>query len=197
MFVFSKRVNEKIVAIVQIKWPENSKNKKEIVTKPFVFHGTKKKNLESITRQGLYPSNGVYGTFVYTKLTPNKTLYDHLGTDSIVIIDILDYLKYANKENEPFVYDRKKDWVLFPETIKKSSILAIIEFKEKDGQIEPVLYPSQNKICEKHYIIESDKDVDKLFNKKVNDLAMELFKSKYGDYFKVKLEIKEYKPYIF
>jgi hypothetical protein len=67
---------------------------------------------------------------------------------------------------------------LFPEIIESSSILAIIEFKERKEQVGVILYCPQNKICKNYYIIEEDIEDDKLFNrKKISSLAKNCLKT--------------------
>jgi hypothetical protein len=167
-------------------------NKEFLITKPFTFHGTKKDNLDKILKEGLKPSGGVYGTFVYTKLTPNKTLYSNLGTDSIVIIDTYGYMNENEEEDFPFVYDIKKDWILFPNQINESNILGIIKYIKNENIVDPVVYEDPS-FQNSFFIFAGDLNYgNKLFNKKVNQIAKELFEKKYGLYTKIKIKVKHF-----
>ncbi len=84
--------------------------------KPFCFHGTKKKFLESIFKEGIHAFSGVYGKAVYSKLTPHKTLRENYGTDALVCI-------YHPPIKDKYVLENKRDWILFPNGVDSRYIL--------------------------------------------------------------------------
>ncbi len=115
--------------------------------KPFCFHGTKKRFLESILNEGIHAFSGVYGKAVYSKLTPHKTLRENYGTDALVCI-------YHLPIKSKYVLENKRDWILFPNGVDPQYILYSVEVifdsdfdikrSEREGDVNRYFISVQN-----------------------------------------------------
>ncbi len=113
-----------------------------------VFHGTHSELIESILREGIESSHGVYGYGVYTTKSPHKSL-EKSGGDAVIIINPRGY------EHSAYIPTKKdgreKDWMIFEDSVSPKNIIGIIEIKEReiiyrkrDGAIEEFKYNSEN-----------------------------------------------------
>ena len=112
------------------------------------FHGTYSELIESILKEGIKPSHGVYGDGIYTTKSPHKSL-EKSGGDTVIIINPRGY------ENSAYIPKKKsgkeKDWIIFEEQIPPRNIIGVIEIKEheiiyrnRNGTIEEFKYNSEN-----------------------------------------------------